>query len=261
MERKRKWISLNVKVNVVIIAIVLVQACGLAGIAYYVNGQRTDRYYKDSTAKMAAAVAHFVDGDFVARLQAAVESEEYVQLRQQAEAAKDEQQIVTFLKEQGLYEDFEKTNEMLRVYRDKLGAESVYLQSVSGNRGVNLVDPSEDMLYVGSVEISAEEFSAHSSNERIEPTVSTTQFGWLCSAYEPVLDSRGQAVTLVESLLPVVGCEQLEFPFKDAGQEPQHVSVVLDQEHCAEFLISVLRLYLVTSRRYHSFLVISILQG
>ena len=89
MERKRKWISLNVKVNVVIIAIVLVLACGLAGIAYYVNGQRTDRYYKDSTAKMAAAVAHFVDGDFVARLQAAVESEEYVQLRQQAEAAKD----------------------------------------------------------------------------------------------------------------------------------------------------------------------------
>ena len=197
MERKRKWISLNVKVNVVIIVIVLVLACGLAGIAYYVNGQRTDRYYKDSTAKMAAAVAHFVDGDFVARLQAAVESEEYVQLRQQAEAAKDEQQIVTFLKEQGLYEDFEKTNEMLRVYRDKLGAESVYLQSVSGNRGVNLVDPSEDMLYVGSVEISAEEFSAHSSNERIEPTVSTTEFGWLCSAYEPVLDSRGQAVTLV----------------------------------------------------------------
>ena len=62
MERKRKWISLNVKVNVVIIVIVLVLACGLAGIAYYVNGQRTDRYYKDSTAKMAAAVAHFVDG-------------------------------------------------------------------------------------------------------------------------------------------------------------------------------------------------------
>ena len=64
---------------------------------------------------------------------------------------------------------------------------------------------------------------------------------------------------LVESLLSVIGSEQLEFSFKDAGEEPQHVRVVLDQEHGAESLISVLGLYLVTSCRYHSFLVISIL--
>ncbi|MBQ9007749.1 MAG: SpoIIE family protein phosphatase [Clostridia bacterium] len=196
MERKGKWISLNRKVSIVIMVVVLILACGLAGIAYYVNGTRTDRYYKDSTAKMAATVAYFVDGDYVLRLRQALESEAFAEVRRQAVEADDKEQIIAWLREQGLYEQFDRMNEMLRGCRDRLGAESVYLQSLSGNLSINLVDPSEDMLYVGSLEISVEEFSQYDSNERIEPTVSTTEFGWLCSAYEPVVDSNGQSVAI-----------------------------------------------------------------
>ncbi len=197
MKRERKWVSLNIKVNAVIMVIVLVLAGGLAGIAYYVNGDRTDRLFKDHAAQEAAAIAHFVDGDFIGRLYEALTDETYAEVRLEAVNTGNEQLITDWLRERGLYEGFEQTNETLRIYRDKLGAASVYLQSVIGNRGVNLVDPSEDMFYVGSVEISAEEFSQYSTNERIEPTVSTTEFGWLCSAYEPVLNSNGRAVTLV----------------------------------------------------------------
>ena len=66
---------------------------------------------------------------------------------------------------------------------------------------------------------------------------------------------------LVESLLSVIGSEQLEFSFKDAGEEPQHVRVVLDQEHGAEPLVTVLRLFIADSRCHHSFFVVGILQG
>ncbi|MBQ8092518.1 MAG: PP2C family protein-serine/threonine phosphatase [Clostridia bacterium] len=195
--RKKNWISLSVKLNSVIMVLVMILASGLAAIAYYVNGERVDRFFKENTAEEALAIAYFMDGDVVEKLLTAVESEDFQAMHEKAEETDDEAAVTDWLKTAGLYDNFAALNETLGSYRDNLNAKSIYIQSVKGNRGINLVDPSENMLYIGSIEISADEFDAYQTNEHIDPTVSTTEFGWLCSAYEPIYTSDGRAVALL----------------------------------------------------------------
>ena len=55
---KRGWVSLALKTNALILAITFVLAAGLTTIAYYVNSERVDRYFKQTTSQAAAAVAY-----------------------------------------------------------------------------------------------------------------------------------------------------------------------------------------------------------
>lgn len=190
-------ISLTAKLNALILAIIVILAGGLAAIAYHVNSQRVDQYFKQTTAQDASAVAVFMDGDYLQTLLDAVQTEEFSQLRASALEAEDEQIVRDWLEQKGLYERFSQTMETLRIYQEKLNVRFIYIQSVQGNASVNLCDPDEDLLYLGSMEISADEFDSYQSNVRIEPTVSTTEFGWLCSAYEPIVASDGHAAALL----------------------------------------------------------------
>ena len=198
MERKEKRrISLTFKLNVLILAISVLMAGGLVAIAYQVHSSRTDQYFKQATSQDAAAVAAFMDGDFLQELQEAIRTDEFIQMRAAAVEVQDEEMVRDWLKAHGLYERLDQTLKTLVTYQQNLGVAFIYLQSVSGNISVNLCDPSENLLYIGSEEISSEEFGEYQTNERIEPTVSTTVYGWLCSAYEPVTASDGEAVALV----------------------------------------------------------------
>lgn len=196
-ENNKRRISLTVKLNALILAIIMILAGGLAAIAYHVNSQRVDQYFKQTTAQDASTVAVFMDGDDLQTLLDAVQSEEYSQVREAAIQAQDEESIRDWLEQKGLYDRFSQTMDMLRTYQEKLNVRFIYVQSVQGNASVNLCDPDEDLFYLGSIEVSAEEFDEYQSNVRIEPTVSTTEFGWLCSAYEPIIASDGHAVALL----------------------------------------------------------------
>ena len=198
MKKNRGWISLAVKLNVLILSIIFILAGGLVAIAYRVNSERVDRYFKQTTAYDAAAVAAFIDGDFARELLQAIQTEDFEQVRSAALAAEDEDLVRNWLWEKNLYERFTHTMDVLRTYQERLQVRFLYIQFNQGNLSTNLLDPDEDLLYLGSAEISAEEFGgAYQGNERIEPTVSTTEFGWLCSAYEPVYASDGEAVAIV----------------------------------------------------------------
>lgn len=190
-------ISLTVKLNALILAIIVILAGGLVAIAYHVNSQRVDQYFKQTTAQDASAVAAFMDGDYLQTLLDAIQSEEFSQVRTAALEAEDEAIIRDWLEQKGLYDRFSQTMDVLKTYQEKLNVRFIYIQSVQGNASINLCDPDEDLLYLGSTEISADEFDAYQSNVRIEPTVSTTEFGWLCSAYEPIVASDGHAAALL----------------------------------------------------------------
>lgn len=199
MARNQKgWVSLTVKLNVLILAITILLAGGLTLIAYQVNSERVDRYYKQTTSEAASAIAAFVDGDYLAHFKESIASSDFQTLRYAAVGAEDEEMIRQWLVDQGLYDNFQKISDDLVLYRRKLDAKYIYLQSLQGNISVNLIDPDEDLLYIGSIEISPEEFEAYQGNVHIDPTVSTTEeFGWLCSAYEPVVDSQGNAIAIL----------------------------------------------------------------
>ena len=196
--RKRKgWVSLTVKLNALVLVISLALAGGLSAIAYQVNRIRVDDLMMQTTAQDAATVAAFMDGDFLRELMQAVRTDEFAQVREKALAAEDEEMIRTWLQEKGFYERFDATMQVLATYQEKMDVRFMYVQSVIGDGSVNLCDPSEDLLYLGSVEMSPDEFVAYQTNLRVAPTVSTTAFGWLCSAYEPILASDGEAVAIM----------------------------------------------------------------
>ncbi len=196
-KREKGWLSLTVKLNALILSITILMAGGLTVIAYQVNSERVDRYYKQTTSQAASAVAAFMDGDYLTRLQEEISSADFQQVRFNALEAQNEDLIRQWMVDKDLYTGFQDVSDTLILYREKLGAEFIYIQSVQGNVSLNLIDPDEDLLYVGSFEVSPEEFGAYQSNMHIEPTVSTTEYGWLCSAYEPVVDSRGSPTALV----------------------------------------------------------------
>ena len=196
-ENHKGRISLTVKLNALVLAIMLVLAGGMAAIAYHVNSLRVDQFYKQTAAQDSSAVAVFMDGDFIQTLLDAVQSEDFSRVRDAALEAEDEGIIRDWLVQKGLYDRYSQTRDVLKTYQEKLNVRFIYVQSVQGKASVNLCDPDEDLFYLGSLEISADEFDAYHSNVRIEPTVSTTEFGWLCSAYEPILASDGHASALL----------------------------------------------------------------
>ena len=198
MARNEKgWVSLTVKLNVLILAITILLAGGLTVIAYQVNSERVDRYYKQTTSEAASAVAAFMDGDYLTRLKEAISMDDFENVRFSAMQSENEDLIRQWLVDHDLYTGFESICDTLSLYREKLDAKFIYIQSVQGNVSVNLIDPDEDLSYISSYEESPKEFAAYQSNVHIEPTVSTTEYGWLCSAYEPILDSKGNSVALL----------------------------------------------------------------
>ena len=195
--KKKGWTSLTVKLNTLIIIIVLVLSLGLAAFAYNMNSERVDKYYKQTTSNAACAIAAFVDGDKAEALLNAIKTDEFAAIREEALAADGDQAIIDWLQERGLYDTYTGIRAMLKTYKEKLKAEYVYLQSLEGYRSINIEDPDEAVLYTGSYEDTPEEYTKFQTNMHIESVVSNTEYGWLCSAYEPVVNSRGENVAIV----------------------------------------------------------------
>ena len=194
--KKKGKLSLTVKLSELILFIVLALAIGLAVFAYRMNADRVNSYYMQSTSRAAAAVAAFVDGDKAERLLKAIKTDEFKEKREAALAADDDGILKDWLKEQELYDIYLELYQMLGMCRDKLGTEYVYLQSLEHNVSINIVDPDEDIFYMGSLEETPPEYSRYQSTTHIKPMLTHPEFGYLCSAYEPVVNSEGQTVCL-----------------------------------------------------------------
>ena len=54
-----------------------------------------------------------VNGDFIEELCKEIETEEFEQIQEKAVAADDEQPIIDWLKEKGMYQNYERINEYL----------------------------------------------------------------------------------------------------------------------------------------------------
>jgi len=189
--------SLTVKMNVLILVIVLVLSAGLAVFAYQTNTERVDSLYKKNTSRAAATVAAFVDGDKVEKLLDALKTKEFNEKRNAALDADDDGIVRDWLEEKGLLDLYKELDRDLGIYREKLEASFVYLQSLEQGISVNIVDPDENIFYMGSLEKTPEGFEIYKTNKHIDPMVTVTEFGWLCSAYEPVVNSKGENVAIV----------------------------------------------------------------
>ena len=193
---KRKH-SVSLRINLLILVLGIVITSGLVTAAYLTNSQQVDEFYMTRTSQTASTIAANLDPDMISRLLDTILTDEYQATRKEAEAAQDNSRIEKYLLEHGMLEEVWKLRQTLVSYRELQGAKYAYLTSIMDDSGIYLCDPDEPLTSLGMIGKNAAEFGSYTSNVHIDPTVSHTDFGWLCSAYDPVIDSKGNAVCLV----------------------------------------------------------------
>ena len=193
----KKRSSVSVRINLLILLLVIVICGGLVTAAYTNNSRQIDQTYMTRTSQTAATIASVLDGDHVADILEVLQSEEYQALRSEAAEAGDEGRIEQYLADRGILDKIRETEDRLSRMRDLQEAKYVYLVCVMEENGITFCDPDEPLTSMGIITKNAGEFGKNVSNSHIDPTVSMTGFGWLCSAYDPVKDSAGNAVCLV----------------------------------------------------------------
>ena len=191
--------SIGVKLYLFIIITVLAVAVGTAILAYSINADQIDRYYKQVTFDSAVNFSSFVDGDYLRELREAAESDEFQSLRELAEENDDESIIQGYLEAHGLWEGYEKTRtDLVQYLRNMEAIKYLYIIACGDQDALYdmyLLDDDENPIYeTGYFEEREPELMGMDLTKKVEPTISTGDWGWLCSAYAPVYDSNGEIV-------------------------------------------------------------------
>ena len=180
----------------------LASAVGTAFLSYRISANQIDRYYKQVSFDTAKNFSAFVDRDYLEKLRAAAESEEYQALRNKAEETDDESLIRDYLIKHDLWEGYEEIRHDINRYLDNMSAvRYLYIVACGDSHAMvdmYLVDELEIPLYeTGYYEQREKELLGIDLTKEVEPTISTGDWGWLCSAYAPVRNSKGETVAQV----------------------------------------------------------------
>ena len=195
--QNKKRISISVRVYTFMAVVVFMAGFGASMIAYRAYMGQIDTYYKNLAMNTAINFASFTDGDYLQDLLAEVKTDEYIALRDAAEAADDEDMIRDHLKSRGLWDKYDNTRSLLiRYLRNMDDIKYLYIMKLGdegSNEDIYLIDDDENPLYVtGSTE--EDYLEVDGATGKVEPAISNTEWGWLCSAYAPVYDSDNNLV-------------------------------------------------------------------
>ena len=226
MKRAPRRLTMQVKLNVMVICSILLVSVGLMGISYYVFCQRADDRYYSTLRHAAAACANNVPSDLIRHFWEEINTEEFRAVRESAAAKGDDTPIGDWLRSRpSLYEPYlqEETTEtngndeepkidpadntwnLMGDYEDLLTAllaikeyfdiDSAYYQYCEGGVTYNIADVDEGLFYIGTIEKPIPEFNDYPGNVSVPPIVYRSEFGWLCTAMEPVMDfEKNEAV-------------------------------------------------------------------
>lgn len=195
--QNRIRISIGQRVYSFIAVAVFLASFGASTIAYRIYTGHIDNYYKGLALSTAINFASFVDGDYLQSLYTAITTDEYVKLRDTAEETDDEDMIRDYLEKNGLWEQYDSTRSLLIKYlRNMKDIKYLYIMKLGeegSNKDIYLIDDDDNALYItGSIEEDYLEIDG--TTGMVEPAISDTEWGWLCSAYAPVFDSKGHLV-------------------------------------------------------------------
>ena len=212
--KKPRRISMQVKLSMLVICSMLLVALGLSAISYYVFCQRVDNRYNSMARRAAEACANNIDCDQIAFFWSMVNTDEFRTVRDRALQSGDEDIIEDWLRtRKGFYEVLEERDDPdfeiagpayndtwsllgdyvtiqngLQAIKDYLDVDSAYYQYVDGTVTYNIADADENLFYIGTVEEPVPEFEDYPGNTAVPPTVYHSDFGWLLTALEPVMD-------------------------------------------------------------------------
>ena len=181
---------------------VLVVALGTSLASYFINVNQIDNYFKGLTLDTARNFASFVDGDYLEKLREVAESAEFQDLREEAELQEDEKIIHEYLQKKDLWKEYDIQRDMLHRYHENM-KDVKYLYIVvwgdkNATKDMYLLDDYDEPIYeTGYYETREEELFGLDGLTEVEPTISTGDWGWLCSGFAPVKNSKGEIVCQV----------------------------------------------------------------
>ena len=165
--------------------------------SYIVHNRQVDSLQMQKVADLSVTAAALLDGDYLKELSEAVSSEEYQALREQAVENNDPSILEKYLRGKNLYDDYIRYTQLLSTLQNGEKVEYVYVQDLGPEDAMYLLDPSETILSLGLREKNAEGLDDRTKNERVEATVSRSEYGWLCTCAEPVMASDNSSPAVV----------------------------------------------------------------
>lgn len=198
----KRFISIRIKMYIFIVLTVLLVSSGTIALCFITSVIQIDEYYKRCASDNARNFASYVDPDFIKRLEQMATDAEYQELRDKAEELDDDSSVKEYLKQKGLWEEYISLQSLLDDYMNNMeDIKYLYIVDVApadALMDMYLMDSSEEPLYqTGYWEDREVELQGLDLSKGIEPTISTGDWGWLCSAYSAVYDESGTAVCIV----------------------------------------------------------------
>ena len=161
---------------------------------------QTSKVYNDKTMQVARQVSEALAGEDMAYLLSCVDDDGYRAVRERAEKAGDPRLIADYLAEKtgsgaaaGLAES---CNDMLAKFREDFDIEYLYVSVIQGEYSIDLLDADTGLLALGYKTPLMEKFRSLNGNERVDPTVTRSEYGWLSSGGVPITDREGNAVAI-----------------------------------------------------------------
>ena len=192
--RPRRF-SLRHKLNLVIVNAVLFSSLSVFFLAFFVHCRQIDRICFDEAERAALNVSEYfnssVDDNAVREDDPAL-IEAWMKSTRSAKGSADP--------ERSLMDDYFYCCDRLLSIEESFPLSNLYIQRDEGELTYNLIDPEESFLNIGSTEILIDIFQEYDNNSRIPATVYRSEYGWLCTACEPVyLFSTGEPFALISA--------------------------------------------------------------
>ena len=212
MERKARRVGLSMKLNILLVACLLMIASGLVAITYSVYCRKVDSiYFAQAERALEDVLNNHIPWDYTAYLRRKIDTDEFREVRARAVAANDEQIIKEWMLKQpsnniiagyidpdlsditeeerelySLYGDYDTLIEWGLADSEAIFGFDFYIQYVVDGVTYNLADPDISLMDIGTAEEPIEAFAQYKGNDRIPPTI--YQFGddWLCTACGPI---------------------------------------------------------------------------
>lgn len=205
MEAKKRRFTLDKKMYLFIFTMIFFTVASVCLFSYVINVSQIDGYFKQLTLENAQNVASLVDADFYKELRALAETEDYQAIRDQAEEADDEELVINYLQEQGVWDKYQEERNRLIKYIENMQSVKYLYVIAWGDKDamldMYLMDADDVPVYeTGYYEEREEEFAGMDPQEDIPPVISNGDWGWLCSGYARVYDDEG-------NLICHVGCD------------------------------------------------------
>ena len=212
-ERKGRWFGLGAKLNIILIAGILLVSIGLVLITYDLYCRKVDSLYFEEAERAAAVTADaYLPYSSVSFLRTMFDTDEFREVRERASAENDDSIIEDWMLSQMLVDidedsadislsdedrelysllgEYKSQTDQLKLAKKAFGAKSVYIQYVEDGVTYNLIDPDESLTIIGTPEEPIQAFSQYKGNERIPSTIYQYKGQWLCTACEPIEEEQ-----------------------------------------------------------------------